>query len=505
MARPPTTRNRPRHSPRKPVTPRLWGEDTLAIERMSQEGRGIANRAGKVVFVSGALAGEQARVQCTAVKRDYDEATMIELAVDTPPSAQRVQPACPIYKACGGCSLQHWSLAAQQQHKQANLQALVAPLLQATPRAMAQTLSQSRPWTAPDNTRARTTLAAEPPITGPASGFRHRLRLLVTRTADRHYALALRQRASREAVHVQHCLIASDAVNAMIAALPGMLLAVPELQGLREVEIDADSDNRIGLCFYFAAHPGEKLLSALRDALFTGAVSALRVRLTTPRQAQREVRDDSYDHDAREQAPWQELLAEGELRYRPEAHSADGETALPVLNLAYQPGDFTQTHWEVNAALVARALDWLQPGNDEHALDLFAGIGNFSVPLARLAKAVHAFESDSNMTLRVASNAHRNGIGNLRATTLDLMTSELVLPKADIAIVDPPRAGAKAACEALVRANIRRIVYVSCHPATLVRDARILHNAGYRLRKFAAVDMFPHTGHSEAIALFQSK
>lgn len=507
MARPPAPRNRPRHSSHKPAPPGLWGKDTLTIERMSQEGRGIASRAGKVVFVSDALAGEQVQVQCTAVKRDYDEARMIELVADTPPSAQRVQPACPIYQICGGCSLQHWSLAAQQQHKQANLQALVASLSQTMALTMTKTNSQPLSQPSPHNTQARTTLECEPPITGPGSGFRHRLRLLVTRTADRHYALALRQRGSHEAVQVQHCLVANAAVNTMIATLPGMLLAVPDLQGLREVEIDADSDNRIGLCFYFAAHPGEKQLSALRETLLDGGVSALRVRLNTRRQTQREAREDSYDHeaDAGEQMPWQELLAEGELRYRPEAHADSGEAALPTMSLAYQPGDFTQTHWAVNAALVARALDWLQPGGDEHALDLFAGIGNFSLPLARLTKSVHAFESDSSMTSRVAANAKRNGIENVRATTLDLMTSDLVLPKADIAIVDPPRAGAKAVCEALIRAKVRRIVYVSCHPATLVRDARILLSAGYRLRKVAAVDMFPHTGHSEAIALFQRK
>ncbi len=510
MARPPTSRNRARHSSRKPAAPGLWGKDTLAIERMSLEGRGIATRAGKVVFVSDALAGEQVRVQCTAVKRDYDEAQMIELVADTPPSAQRVQPACPIYQTCGGCSLQHWSPAAQQQHKQANLQALLASLSQKMTRAMTQkrTKANAQPLSqaSPHNTQARTILTAEPPITGPANGFRHRLRLLVTRTDDRHYALALRQRGSHAAVNVQHCLVANVAVNTMLEALPGMLLAAPDLQGLREIEIDADSDNRIGLCLYFAAHPGERQLSALREALLAGAVSALRVRLNTPRQAQRETREDSYDHDADagEQAPWQELLAEGELYYRSEAH-AGGDTPLPALRLAYQPGDFTQTHWAVNAALVARALDWLQPGSDEHALDLFAGIGNFSLPLARMSKAVHAFESDSNMTLRVAANARHNGIDNLRATTLDLMNHDLVLPKADIAIVDPPRAGAKVVCEALLRAKVRRIVYVSCHPATLLRDAQILLGAGYRLRKAAAVDMFPHTGHSEAIALFSRK
>lgn len=476
MAKSPHRRKPLRRSPPASRQTGLWGKDTLLIERMSQEGRGIANRNGKIVFVSGALAGEQVQVQCTAVKRDYDEAGMIALLPQTPPSTQRVEPACPIYRDCGGCSLQHWSLAAQQQHKQSTLQ------------SMLQTIAP---------------LQLEPPVIGPADGFRHRLRLLVTRGADRGYSLALRQYRSHEAVGLRHCLVANAAVNSLLQALPDMLAGVPELQGLREIELDADSDGQLGLCCYFAAHPGERNLSALRAALLNGTVSALRVRLNL----QKRTRNDTFDDEAGSGATgqWQELLAEGELCLRPGAHTDTALAQLPPLSLAYLPGDFTQTNWAVNAALLAHTLDWLRPDRGEVALDLFAGIGNFSLPLACSTAAVHAFESDAGMTRRVVANAQRNGIDNLRATTLNLMTDDLVLPRADIAIVDPPRAGAKAACAALARARIKRLVYVSCHPATLLRDAQVLQGAGYRLSRAALVDMFAHTGHSEAIALFERK
>lgn len=476
MAKPPRARRPSRGASNKRAPARLWGKDTLTIERMSQEGRGVARREGKIVFVSGALEGEQVRAQCTGVRKDFDEAVMIEAVADTALSAHRVQPNCPIYRDCGGCNLQHWSVAAQQQHKQASLL------------AMLHTISP---------------VDLESPIVSQSTGFRHRLRLLVRRNGGRGYSLALRQHRSHEAVNVEHCLVANPAVNALLQALPDRLLAAPELQGLREIEIDADSNSELGLCFYFAANPGEQVLSALRKAMLKDPVVALRVRLNT----QKKPRGDALHGEPgyEEIDHWQELLTEGELCLRLQALNVADESRLPVLELGYLPGDFTQTHWEVNAALVSRALDWLRPGSEEHALDLFAGIGNFSLPLARLAKTVHAYENDSSMTRRVVANAERNGIRNLGATTLNLMTEEVALPRADIAIIDPPRAGAKAVCEALKRSKVKRLVYVSCHPATLLRDARILQNSGYRLSKAAAVDMFPHTGHSEAMALFQRK
>lgn len=454
----------------------LWGKDTLTIARMSQEGRGIAMRHGKVVFVSGALAGEQVRAQCTAVKRDYDEADMLELLTGTSPSTQRLESACPLYQECGGCSLQHWSPAAQLQHKQANLLSALQGLAPA---------------------------ALDPPIVSRERGFRHRLRLVVARQSDNSYLLGLRQRRSHDAVSVRHCLVANEAVNSLLGSLPATLQTAPGLQGLREIEIDADSRNRLGLCFHFAAHPGEKVLSALRAAVMSESVVALRARLMTPRQQRRDMLDD--DASSEDLAGGRDIFIEGELNLEPGANLDPRDAALADLKLAYLPGDFTQTHWEVNSALVTRALDWLRPAQDDHALDLFCGIGNFSLPLARRAHTVHALEGEASMSDRVAANAQRNGLGNVRAKTVNLLAPEVVLPKADIAILDPPRAGAKTVCEALARSKVKRLVYVSCHPATLARDAKILASARFRLTKVAAVDMFVHTGHSEAIALFERR
>jgi 23S rRNA (uracil1939-C5)-methyltransferase len=454
----------------------LWGKDILTIERMSQEGRGVATRSGKVVFVSGALAGEQVRVQCTLVKRDYDEADMLERIADTPSSAQRVEPECPLYGECGGCSLQHWSPAAQLEHKQSILLSAL---------------------------RAFSLAALDPPITSRPNGFRHRLRLRVSRNPDRSFMLGLRQRRSHEFVNVTHCLVASGAVNALLRDLPTMLEAIPDPQGLREIAIDEDSHHRLGLCFYFAAHPGEKWLSELRTTVPPDTVTAVRVRLVTPGKPHRGTREE--DDDTGELATLRDLLVDGELCLALPACADGPDAALPRLALCYLPGDFTQTHWEANSALVSRALAWLQPARHEHALDLFCGIGNFSLPLARHVHTVHALEGDANMTARVVDNAERNALDNVRARTLNLLAPEVVLPKADIAILDPPRAGAKAVCEALARSKAKRVVYISCHPATLARDARILHSAGFRLKRAAAVDMFVHTGHSEAITLFERR
>ena len=474
MARSPQPRKRFQKPARRPPQPRLWGKDELLIDRMSQEGRGIASRQGKVVFVSGALPGERVRVQCTAVKRDYDEAAMLELVAGTAAAPERIEPGCPVYADCGGCTLQHWSLAAQQQHKQANLLAMLQPM-------------------APG-------LVLDDPITGAPAGYRHRLRVMVQRNPDQSYWLGMRRGGSREAVAVSHCLVANSPVNALLRSLPAMLAAAPGLQGLREIEIDSDSREQVGLCCYFAANPGDRALAALRAAVLVAPVIALRVRLAASRKPRR---DDPWDEAGDDLADWQELYTEGELCLALGVPADKSGQPSPALEMAYLPGDFTQTHWEVNAALVARALQWLHPQGDERALDLFSGIGNFTLPLARLAASVDALEGDASMAKRLDDNAARNGIGNIRARALNLMADSPGLPRADIAIIDPPRAGAKAVCEVLGGTGVKRLVYVSCHPATLARDTRILGDAGFRLARAAAVDMFPHTGHSEAIALFE--
>jgi len=478
VARSPSARLR-FQKPAKPAgQAKLWGKDQLLIERMSREGRGIATREGKIVFVSGALRGEHVQVQCTAVKRDYDEARMLGLTAGSEPSPQRVEPECPLYRDCGGCTLQHWSLAGQQQHKEAELLVLL------------QQLSSG--------------LGLDPPIVSTASGYRHRLRLVVLRKPDKHLALGLRRHASHEAVIVGHCPIASAAVNRLLKTLPPLLERAPELQGLREIEIDGDSNGQLGLCCYFAARPGDRSLASLKSAVMVAPVIALRARLV---ESNRSRRDESLDDAEEHLAPWQELYAEGELRLSlalPAGEQGDTNQSK-TLELTYRPGDFTQTHPEINEALVKRALEWLRPAPGEVALDLFSGIGNFSLPLACRAGAVHAIEGDAAMSERVADNAARNGMDNIHAQTLNLMADKVALPKADIALIDPPRAGAKAVCESLAKSRLTRLVYVSCHPATLARDARILLQGGFTLRRAAAVDMFPHTGHSEAIALFERK
>ncbi len=475
VAKPPSAHKRSRKASARRPRVNLWGKDDLLIERMSEEGRGVASREGKVVFVSGALPGEQVRVQCIGVKRDYDEADTIELLVATAPSDQRVEPPCPVYGDCGGCSLQHWAHTAQQQHKAARLQAMLQAL-------------------APK-------LVLDPPIESPAAGFRHRLRLLVQRADDNSFVLGLRRRNSHTLVALPQCTVANSAINALLPALPPMLSSVAHLQGLREIEIDADTQNRLGLCFYFAANPGEKNLAELSAAVISGPIVALRVLMGTPKRS----RDESQ-YSLLENEPngnWRELHTAGELQLALEGLAASSAKTETTLQLAYLPGDFTQTHWGVNAALVARALDWLQPKTDERALDLFSGIGNFSLPIARRAKTVLAIEGNAAMVQRVTSNAQYNGIENITAKKINLLADTVTLPAADIAILDPPRAGAKVVCQALAKSKLQRVLYVSCHPATLVRDAKILRGSGFRLTRAAAVAMFPHTGHSEGIALFE--
>lgn len=177
------------------------------------------------------------------------------------------------------------------------------------------------------------------------------------------------------------------------------------------------------------------------------------------------------------------------------------------LHLAFEPTDFLQINTELNKAMIAQAMDWLAPQPEERALELFCGLGNFSLPLARRVAQVIAVEGEASLVARADANAQRNGIDNVNFHTADLFedhkSAAWLSGDYDFALIDPPRAGAEEAVAWLADKGIRRILYVSCHPATLARDAGILvNNYGYRLARAGVMDMFPHTQHVESMALF---
>jgi len=441
----------PRHTKR----PQRWDALELAITDMSHDGRGIARVDERVVFVEGALLGETVLASCQKSLKDFDEAITQQVIIASD-KANRVEPFCGWYDRCGGCQLQHWSHSAQRQNKHEQLIKLMTAV---NPEV----------------------ITVDPLLSGPVE-FRHRLKLAV-RASGEQLQFGLREKKSHQLVIIDSCAIAAKKVNDVISALPAWLNYLDAshykqlLRTLTAVEIDCDSADVMGLVFQFNQKPSSVLIERIVSVLCSD-IKALTVQ---------------FKSGSGQKQPWQTSYSHGQLTL------ATGGT-----HLAYQPGDFTQTNLTVNQSMINQALTWLNLSDKDKALDLFSGMGNFSIAMAKLAKTVTAYEGEQDMVNRLSSNAEAEDIDNLKCYAKDLFDEHVVLPKASVALIDPPRSGAKAVCKGLAAMkSMKRVVYVSCHPGTLARDAKLLQEGGLTLIKGGIIDMFPHSGHSEAMALFE--
>ena len=399
---------------------------TATIERLSAEGRGMAFRDGKPLFVPRTLPGETVTARITLEKREYAEA---ELGAVSNPSAERIAPRCDLFGRCGGCDLQMLDYQAQLRHKSATLAHLL--------RAHVDTLDTAivaAPW-----------------------HYRHRARFAVGEE-DGRPVIGFKAGNSHRVIAVRTCVILDERLQPLLDALPQALAQLEQWQRIEEIRVAVDSDGGIGLQWR------TRRSLPVRDAQALAAFCAAHGVVSG---------------------------ADTELVYR----VPDQGTAF-----RFTPADFTQVNPAVNARLVARALDWLQPRPQDVVADYFCGLGNFSLPLAQCAGRVTGYELDAAMVARASANA--TGLVNLEFRVADLYAVDAATAdEYDIALLDPPRAGARALCERLAAARtLRRIVYVSCNPQTLVRDIDILVRGGFRVARAALVDMFPQTGHIETIA-----
>ena len=425
--------------------------ETLRIEGFAHDGRGVARRNGKAVFVDGALPGEEVNVRVRRQRSSHDEAELLGIIS---PSPDRMPPPCPHAGRCGGCALQHLATAAQ---------------LAAQHQRLADALSRIGKL-APEHWL--------PPEASASWGYRSRARLSIAReSVGGRVSVGFLQEESTRVETIDACGVLVPA----LAALPGLLRdVVASLEGPvipREAWLAAGDDSAaIAFC------STGKLAPADRERLLAfGASRNLQIGFGT-RVGQRERRWESP-------AP--------RLEYSP------GEG----IRLCHAPWDFTQANPVINRLLVSRVLALLAPGPDEAVLDFFCGIGNFSLPLARYAKKVLALESSATQVATATANAEANGIGNCAFRESDLFDEaslrELPRKEYPLAVLDPPRAGAALLCQNLRALGVRRLVYVSCDTATLARDAKHLHAQGYRLKSAGVFQMFPHTAHVESLALFQ--
>ncbi|HEX7112914.1 MAG TPA: 23S rRNA (uracil(1939)-C(5))-methyltransferase RlmD [Mizugakiibacter sp.] len=422
------------------------------ITDLTHDGRGVARVDGKAVFVSGALPGERVRIVIRRRHRNFDEAAVEALLTRSP---DRVEPRCPHFGTCGGCVLQHLAPGAQIAAKQ---------------RVLAENLErigglQPRRWLAP--------LADAP------WGYRRKARLSVKHVAKKGRVLVgFREEDPRYVADLGRCEILHPALGPKLAELGAMVGTLEAARAIPQIEVAA-GDETLALVFRHLQPLGERDRAAL--AAF-GQAHGFAV-LLQPGGI------DSV-HPL-----WPERVA---LSYR-----------IPDFDveLAFEPLDFVQVNAGMNLRMIALAMQLLDPQPGERVLDLFCGLGNFTLPIARRVAEVTGVEGDAGLVRRASANAARNGIANAAFHAANLFEDQRGAAWArqpwDKLLLDPPRAGADKVLDYLPGAATRRVVYVSCHPGSLARDAAILAARGFRLEAAGVMDMFPHTAHVESIALFE--
>jgi 23S rRNA (uracil1939-C5)-methyltransferase len=423
------------------------------IVDLSHDGRGIARIDGKAVFVEGALPTERVRLRVIKRRRQMDEAVVLDVLTA---SADRATPRCMHFGICGGCSLQHLSAAAQLAAKQRELLENLERIGSVQPRRVLEALR------------------------GPAWAYRRRARLGVKYVHKKGRVLAgFRERAQPYIADLRRCEILVEPWG----DLPRDLAALVETLAIRDripqVEMAA-GDAAAALVFRVLEPPAEQDLQKL--AVF-GAQRGLQIFLQTG--GLDTVRPLHAD-------------------YAPLDYTVDRDIVIE-----FGPVDFLQINREVNVSMVDAALNLLEARPTDTVLDLFCGLGNFTLPLARRASRLLGVEGDAALVSKARANALRNGIGNAEFSVENLFEPKTfgawASARYDLVLLDPPRAGASELLPAMAQWRPRRVVYISCHPGSLARDAGILvHAQGFRLTAAGVMDMFPHTTHVESIAVFES-
>lgn len=419
----------------------------LTIERLANDGRGISFFEGRTWFVAGALPGEQVEARVLGARSQIVDARAERILVA---AASRRPAPCAHSALCGGCTVQHLPHEQQLLLKQQQLQDQLTRIAGVQPDEWA------------------------PPLVGPEFGYRRRARIAVRWDAKaKRLNVGFRAAASQDIVAISDCLVLVQPLQSILRVLPARLRQLSKPQALGHVE------------------------------LFSGTASAVLVRHTAPLPEADIAVLQAFCAEHQAQL-W--LQGEGEPQPFETTEVLGYRLSQWDLQLAYRPGDFVQVNAPVNEAMVAQALDWLAAGPDARVLDLFCGLGNFSLPLARQVREVVAVEGVQVMVERAAQNAASNGLGNAHFFQADLSNSLAEAPWAaqgfSAVLLDPPRDGALQAVERLKSMGAKRVLYVSCNPATLARDTAVLVQQGYRLKRAGILDMFPQTAHVEAMALF---
>lgn len=434
-------------------------EDVMQVESLDLEARGISRREGKVVFIEGALPSEIVTAHTFRRKPSYEIARVEQIRRE---SSVRVKPRCEHFGVCGGCVMQHLEPSAQVAVKQ---RALEDALLH---------IGKTRPE------------RVLPALHGPYWGYRYRARLAVRWVAKKGTVLVgFHERKSSFVADIKSCQVLPEKISSLLLPLRALVMSMSAPDRFPQIEVSV----------------GEGVVALV-----------LRHLLPLTTQDVQCLRDFAIQHSVQW---WLQSKGPDTVVPLDPAHADSLFYTLPEfgLNMPFKPTDFTQVNHQINRALVSRALTLLEGQKDDRIADLFCGLGNFTLPLATQCKEVIGIEGSETLTARAKVAAEIAGIQHAKFHTLNLfeVTTEWLaeLGRFDRMLIDPPREGALALTQALsnLPVDLRpvRIVYVSCNPATLARDTAILlHEGGYKLKAAGVVNMFPHTGHVESMAVFES-
>jgi 23S rRNA (uracil1939-C5)-methyltransferase len=427
----------------------------VTTHALSHDGRGIATINNKTTFINGALANEKVICKITQKRSTYNHADLIEVIE---PSTQRINPPCHHFGVCGGCSLQHMSVDSQILLKQNTLVEQLKHFGKVVPESIL------------------------PPLHAHSEGYRHKARLGVRYVNKKNKLLiGFREKSSKYLADINDCVVLHPRVGKRLSALSALIASLEQYQAIPQVEV-AIGDQEVALLF--------RHLNPL-SAQDKGLLIAF-----------------GREHDIQiylqpnPPAPLDKLWPQNtphRLTYTlPDQH----------LEFLFHPLDFTQVNLDMNRLMVKQAIELLALDANDTVLDLFCGIGNFTLPIAQQVKQVIGIEGSADMVTRAQDNATHNHITNAHFYTADLMQSlvpaEWKSTHFTKILLDPPRAGAKEILGFIHQSMAKKIVYVSCNPATLARDAgELVHQYGYKLKYAGVMNMFPHTAHIEAMAVFE--
>ncbi|WP_413499281.1 23S rRNA (uracil(1939)-C(5))-methyltransferase RlmD [Buttiauxella gaviniae] len=418
---------------------------TVTVNDLDPFGQGVARHNGKALFIQGALPGEQVEITITEDKRNFAQAKVKRRLNDSP---QRVTPHCPHFGVCGGCQQQHASIELQQQAKSKALARMMGA--RENPAVVNEIISGT-PW-----------------------GYRRRARLgLNYQPKTQTLQMGFRKSQDSELVNIHHCPVLAPQLEALLEPLRQCLSELKAVRRLGHVElVHADNGPLMVLRHLDALHDDDR----------------------------QKLERFSHSHGITLYlAPDSETLTA--LGNDEPCYHSDG------LRLTFSPRDFIQVNDGVNQQMVARAIEWLDIQPTDRVLDLFCGMGNFTLPLAMRAGSVVGVEGVAALVAKGEYNAQCNSLKNVTFFHENLEDDVTRQPWAaqgfDKILLDPARAGAPGVMQHVIALAPERVVYVSCNPTTLARDSEELLEAGYQLSQLAMLDMFPHTGHLESMALFE--